>query len=387
MKTYFKQIYMLAALAGATLGLTGCGEDFSQPPLPIVEEGGDPGIYVRVGQDRDPEDADYNPNIGKIGQGTWECPLTVYQARIGTKPAGMTDNVWVCGYIVGWVNSGESLVMQQSNCVFQAPASTSSNILISDFSPAELEELFVEKEYERDSAGELTGRYTVVSDTRWEHCCPVDLVYDTDPRSALGLTAANANNLGKIVSVMGETNLKKYGVFGVKFTSAYVWGCQGKEIAPAQLENFKRVAAFTPDNWYMIAADYQNSWHAAKNMEATRDYLKTGSVMASAGLVTDADFRTYAFYFETAENGCVRIREANGLYLCTDGTDIAFHTTDEPAKPECLFTVEEEGDGPFIIKSKANGSRMMYDTGYGSYGLYKTITAAHVAPSMFILVK
>lgn len=378
MKRYIKSIYALAVAAIMVPALTSCEGEQATPPMPLPEE-----LFIQTGQNTDENAPNYNPNIGKIGQGTWECPLTVWQARIGTKPAGMTDNVWVCGYIVGWVNTGVSLVMQESSCVFEAPASTSGNILISDYSPEELKERFIEKEYDLDQDGNPTGTYKVISDTRWEHCCPVDLVYDTDPRAALGLTSANASNLGKIVSVMGETALKKYGIFGVKLTSAYNWGVQGKYIPPAVPGLFEKVETFTPDNWYVIAAKQDNTWYAGRSTEASRTYLPKTTVSVSDGRIDLANVNNNAFYFEAAEEGAVRIKMHNDLYLCIDGTDIAFHTTATPDR-NCLFTVAPRGDGTFLIKSKVNGNTMLFDTGYGSYGLYSNITADHVYPSLFI---
>lgn len=365
MKRYIRNLFSVALASLCLAGLVSCEGDQATPPLPLPE-----GLF--------------NQN-GEIGQGTWECPLTVWQARIGTKPTGMTDNVWVSGYIVGWVNTGASLVMQESSCVFEAPASTSGNILLSDYTPQELWDRFVEKEEELDQEGVPTGRVTILADHRWEHCCPVDLVYDSEPRSVISLTGSNASNLGKRVSVMGETNLKKYGVFGVKFVSAYNWGPQGKVIEPAVPGIFEKVTQFTPDRWYVVAAPKQNVWYAAKTLEAERDYLGKTQVSIISGRIDIANVNVNAFYFEKVGDG-VRIRMHNGRYLCIDGVDKAFHTTGNPDETICMFSVQENADGTFTIKSKANGTMWMYDTGYESYGLYSSPGADNVYPTLFILL-
>ncbi len=333
--------------------LTSCQGDLAEPPMPLPE-----GIF----------NEDH-----VIGKGTWEVPLTCYQASIGTKPEGMTDNVWVSGYIVGWVNSDISATLKQESAIFSAPASAKSNILLSDYTPAELEEKFVEK----DAQG------TVTADTRWEHVVPVQLVYDTDPRLALNLGDYPAN-LGKRVSVMGETNVKYFGAYSVKFTSAYNWGSQGKDIPAPIPGTFTLTDTFTPDAWYLIG--YEKN--VAKTFESARSFLSTTAVNPiSSTTISLKDIRKNGFYFESTETaGKYRIRMGNGLYLCTDGTDTAYHSTENPDQSICLFTVAPAADGTFTIKAN-NGSQMMYDTQYGSFGLYLTITANHFRPNLYIRTK
>lgn len=354
MKKHIRIFASLAALALAMPMLTSCEGDQAVPPMPLPE-----GLYNQEGE---------------IGKGTWEIPLTSYQARIGTKPTGMTDNVWVTGYIVGWVNSDLGATLKQETAMFTAPSSVKSNVLISDYTPKELEDNFVKK----DDSGNVT------EDTRWEHCTPVQLVYDTDPRPAINL-GDNPGNLGKQLSIMGETNIKYFGVYAVKNTSAFNWGPQGKYIPPAVPGVFKLADTFEADKWYMIVS----SGKAARVFDAERSYLGTTEITVSGGSIAVKNINKNSFYFEAAEDGVYRIKQANGLYLCTDGTDIAFHTTDNPTLPACLFTVEPRSEvpGEYTIKAKSNGQQMMFDSEYSSYGLYRTIGNTHSYPSLYIKVK
>lgn len=355
-----KHINIFASFALAALALplfSSCEGDKAEPPMPLPE-----GIF--------------NQN-GVIGEGTWQVPLTAYQVRIGTLPKGMSDNVWMSGYIVGWVNSNISATLKPENAVFSAPASVKSNLLLSDYDPEELEKLFVVK----DENG------NVVEDTRWEHCAPVNLNYDIN-RQALNL-GDNPGNLGRRnkegeyekLSIMGETNLYYFGVYGMKNTSYYNWGPQGKYVAPAVPGTFKLTDTFTAGKWYLIVAQGNR---AARVLSAERGYLAYTELTVINNQATLANQNNNAFYFENADYGFVRLRQSDGTYLCTDGNDIAFHITTDPNSPATLFSVAVEADGSAVIKAKSNGARMMYDTQYNSYGLYTTITAQHVAPVLFV---
>lgn len=349
MKRYIKStVLALAALLAPAL-LASCAGDKAEPPMNVPEG------LVR-------------PD-GTIGNGTWQSPLTAFQAGLGTSPEGLTGNVWVCGYIVGWVDSSLGATLNQKTAIFQVPASVKSNLLLSWLTPRELEERYVEYDENRE----------VVSDTRWEHCVTVQLVYDTAPRPALNLSE-HPEMLGQMVSICGETNVKYFGVYGIKNTYAFNMGDQGVYIKPPVPGVFRKTAAFTPDRTYLIAHGKQ----VAKALTSSRGYLYMTDVTVSDNTIS-LSTQANAFYFEQAEKG-IRIRQDDGLWFMVDGTDIAMHTTDNPDQAGCYFDVQAEGDGTFTITSKANGGKLMFDTSYTSFGVYTNI-AGKEYPELYELVK
>lgn len=353
MKKHIRIFASLAALALAMPMLTSCEGDQAVPPMPLPE-----GLYNEEGE---------------IGKGTWEEPLTAYQARIGTKPTGMTDNVWVTGYIVGWVNSDLGAVLSEKTAMFTGSASVKSNVLISDYTPEELVEKFVKKDDKGD----------VVEDTRWEHVTPVEAIYGTDSRS-LNL-GDNPSNYKKRVAVYGETGVKKYGVFGVKFTQAYNLGKNiGFPIPPKVPGTFEKANLFVLNQWYLIGHDGR----VAQNFRTDRSYLKIPEDMNDNGdVIKLANKNKFAFYFEDAGLGKVRIKEANGLYLCISENDPALHTTEDYESSDCLFSVQSSGESGMFKITANNGSQLMYDSEYGSFGIYRSITAKYSLPTLYIEVK
>lgn len=125
------------------------------------------------------------------GSGTAEDPFTVGGVLAGAQGS----EVWVTGYIVGWVE-GQVL---STGAHFTVPATVASNVLLAA-SPDE---------------------------TNVANCIPVQLTSGTDVRSAINLQN-NSGNLGRQVSIKG--NLEAYfGTAGLKTTTAYAWGDKGDD--------------------------------------------------------------------------------------------------------------------------------------------------------------
>ena len=125
------------------------------------------------------------------GEGTAESPFTVGGVLAGASGS----DVWVTGYIVGWVN-GQVL---STGAKFSVPATVASNILLAA-SPDE---------------------------TNVANCIPVQLTSGSAVRSGLNLQD-NPGNLGKQVTIKG--NLEAYfGASGLKSTTLYAWGDMGDE--------------------------------------------------------------------------------------------------------------------------------------------------------------
>lgn len=158
--------------------LTGCSDDYAQPPV-VLPEGG-------------------------VGNGLWDSPLTAYQAGLGTTPDDRTEN-WVTGFIVGWVDTNINSVLKEETAKFDVPAGVATNILIAA-SPDE-----------RD----------------WEKCVPVQLPSGA-VRNALSL-ATNPEMQGVQVSVYGTTGSKYCSAYGVRSVSAYALGDKGTEPDPSMI--------------------------------------------------------------------------------------------------------------------------------------------------------
>lgn len=129
-----------------------------------------------------------NPPSGD-GDGTKEKPYTMTQIMALGNP-GTTS--WAKGYIVGWVPAAKI-----AEATFTVPATTYSNVLLAA-SPTE---------------------------TDYNKCVPLQLVANTDIRTAVNL-ADNPGNLGKELLVEGQL-VAYFGVPGIKTPSAYELGGAG----------------------------------------------------------------------------------------------------------------------------------------------------------------
>lgn len=388
---YIKKGILAAGLGAMTL-LGACDEDLSQPPVPA------PGGPVN--------------EAGEviIGDGTWQSPLTVWQVSIGTLPSGMYET-WMTGYIVGWVNSSESAVLNEQTATFSVPASVKSNVLLADYPPERFAELYAAQyrisltgsEYDgqeldvtaiarlqaegRLPADLLTSQVTgpaqtlLREDTRWEHCVPVQLVYDTTPRPALNL-GDNPTALGRQVSIYGQTNVKYFTVYAMKFTSEYEWGAQGHEVAPKIPGVFRLTDEFVADKEYLIAQDKNIVKLVVPNNDG-RGYLYTSEVTISNNTISLASIAN-SFYFENTDDG-IRIRQNDGTYFLIDATDPAMHITDNPDQPGCYFNVVPTADGRFDIVSRLNGKNLQWNAQYASFNVYAPAAGA-IVPQLYVRV-
>lgn len=175
----------LALMAVAGAGLSGCSDDYSQPPIVIPQ-----------------------PD-GLIGDGTWEKPLQTWQANVGTTVDGRTSN-WVTGYIVGWVDTSVSNTMKPESFVIGTPCNVATNMVIAQYP------------YDEEKWAELG--YT------WENCVTVQLP-SGGVRTDLNLVD-NPDNFNKEVSIKGTTGSKYCGVYGVRSVADYNWGPEGKYEEP-----------------------------------------------------------------------------------------------------------------------------------------------------------
>lgn len=166
-KYIFRNLVMLL-IAG--LFITACDNELAQPPV-ILPEGG-------------------------VGTGTWNNPMTAYQASLGSVNDTLSE-VWVKGYIVGYINTNIGNTLNAKSAAFSANGAVATNMLIAS------------------TAGE----------TDWTKCVPVQLPSGA-VRTALSLNTM-PDNLGKLVTIKGQTGSKYCGAYGVRSVSAYNFGDMG----------------------------------------------------------------------------------------------------------------------------------------------------------------
>lgn len=186
-----KKILTLLLVPVSLIGAVSCDDDLAQPPVPTPEGG-----------------------IESIGNGRWDRPMSVYQARLGSVANDtVTDDEgnsfvkeratsWVTGYIVGWIDVDISNVMKEETFKRNVPATVATNIVMAP----------------------------TPDETDWEKCISVQL--PSGPvRSALNLKD-HPENLGVQVTVLGTTGEKYCSVYGVRSVSDYAFGDKGNEPQP-----------------------------------------------------------------------------------------------------------------------------------------------------------
>lgn len=316
MKRIYRHTLYLAAILPAMLA-GGCAGDTAVPPVPVPD-----GIKN--------ED-------GVIGQGTWEIPLTVYQASIGTLPEGMA-NTWVCGYIVGSVNSDISAAISEASVEWEPPFSKKSNILMAA----------------TPDCRDLTK------------VIPVGFTYGYDSRSRLNL-ADNPKMLGKKVSIYGTTAVKYFGEYGMRNATFYKEGSTGIALEDAK---FTAVSGELPDGAYAIYRD----GYIAHTME-TSSYLYGYIATSGNGTVSAiAPQGTLEFTFaRNTDTGNYTIRQSDGRYLTRNGGSpnwAGYDFTDNPADAGAQWRVTPNEDGTYTILNMQLGSSIRFDSQYSSFGLY-----------------
>lgn len=263
------------------------------------------------------------------GDGSADSPFSVPQiinAATGT-------NVWVTGYIVGWVE-GASL---SEGAHFETPAASESNILLA----------------------------ATPDETNVGNCIPVQLLSGTDARAKLNLST-NPDNLGKQVSLLG--NIEKYfGVNAVKGTSGYAWGDKGGEVTPeppADAVNFRKATAIVSGNSYVLVANGK----VAQPLSSAYGYLKVADVtVAEDGTLScPAD---YAFTFTADADKNYTIQDPSGKYVYMKDSYNSFNM-DDNAVDGSAWTVTFSADGACSIKNVAKEKTIQYDAQYTSYGAY-----------------
>ncbi len=252
-------------LLAALVGLASYSEDYVQPPLELPD--------------------------GGIGTGAWDNPMTAYQCRIGSVNPERNES-WVTGYIVGVVNTEVGNVLNERCAQFDGPFTVNTNLLIA------------------------------LSDTvkNWEECATVQLPSGS-VRKALNLVD-NPDNLGKQVTIKGETGTKYCGAYGIRSASDFNWGDKGKEevvLAPIDgpfFQNFEASTSFDTyeaqgwknvmvsgglSGWYVRSFDNNNyitvsAYQGTQNGGPYENWLITPAIDMSKITQKTLEFVTQAAY-------------------------------------------------------------------------------------------
>lgn len=270
------------------------------------------------------------------GDGTADNPYNVGAVMEGASGT----NVWVTGYIVGWV---EGMTLSDG-AHFTTPSSVSSNILLA-----------------------ATPDETAVA-----NCIPIALPNGTAVRTDLNLQN-NPGNLGKEVTLRG--NLASYfGAKGVKEVNLYVWGAKGDDNAtigggggdtpdPGNTVTFKKVTTITSGKQYLLVAAGKM---AVPETSKKYGYLQVADVTETNGEIKAAEANAFTF---TAVTGGYNIKQSDSRFVYQTGTYNSFNFSDTSTEGD-VWTVTAQSDGTFKILNTSVDKFIQYDEKYTSYGSY-----------------
>lgn len=303
MKKTIKYI-MMAAVALTAPVFGSCDEDLAETPI-ILPDGG-------------------------VGTGKWDNPMTVYQCRIGSiNPE--KNPAWVKGYIVGVINVNITNVLSERTAQFDGPFEVNTNLIIA-MSPDE---------------------------RNWENCATVQLPSGA-VRNALNLVD-NPDNLGKLVTIKGQTGEKYCSAYGLRSCEDYNWGDIGKEeveLAPVDgpfYQDFEASTSFDTykaqgwsnvavkgglSGWYVRKFDNTNYITvSAYNGTATggpyENWLITPAIDMSKITEKTLEFVTQAAY--TADNSILEV------YVMTDNNP----KTSTNTRLEAAIATPPQSGGPY----------------------------------------
>lgn len=327
-----KTIYSLAIALAAAAGFASCNEDPVAPPVPEPEGG-----------------------FESVGNGAWDKPVSAYQAVLGYTTGNTDDELWVCGYIVGWIDTDANAThtLDAVSARFTTPATVDSNMLIA-MSPDE---------------------------TDWTKCASVQLP-SGNVRNNLNLVT-HPENLGKQVTIKGTTGSKYCGAYGVRSVSMFNWGDEGiyeepqapVPPVPGILENitFTKVANVDADTQYLLV--FNGNIMAGPVVPATYSYgyLPVSTVTPDGDNIITSTVNT--FYFYTAEGG-YEIRDAYGRYLWwdSDPSHKSFQLTAKRGTEGMIWTVTPQEDGTVAIKNVEMNVTIQYSEQYGNVSAYSNVS-------------
>ena len=274
------------------------------------------------------------------GDGTVESPFLVSQVIGGT---AVGNEVWVEGYIVGWVDGQ----VYTSGANFNANATSQTNLMIA----------------------------ASADETDASKCIPVQLP-SGDVRTALNLQT-NPGNYKKVVKLKG--NIEKYfGITGVKTVTEYV--LDGEAPAPVEGVQFKKVTTVTSGKQYLIVAGTQ----VAQPIAADKNYgwLYVSAATPENDIITVSDAKS--FVITATDKGYTIQQSSDNRYLYQEGTFNSFQIGATVSDSDAAWwDITPNADGTFTILNKGMNKWIQYSPNYTSFGSYDTLQEGAVLPSLY----
>lgn len=325
---------LTAALLSA--GLSSCNEDPVQPPVPEPEGG-----------------------IESVGDGSWDHPLSAYQVRVGFGNDS-EQSYWVCGYIVGWIdtNASPTFSLETASQRFTAEGAGTSNLILA-MTP--------------DVAGPDP---TNPPADAWKQCISVQLS-GGEARNQLNLQN-NPDMLGKQVCIYGST-IPYCGVNGVKFVSYYMEGDKGFKIDPPKVEEknvtFVRVDDIDGPGEYLMVADGKYAAGPVANASYSYGYLPAAEVSVNGDKIVTSTYN--AFEFIEAGGGWY-IRDFYNRYLWWDNdpSHKSFQLDIRVSDYGAVWTVTPRSDGKVDIKNVDEGVMIQYASRFSNFSAYTNTSNA-----------
>ena len=274
------------------------------------------------------------------GDGTVESPFLVSQVIGGT---AVGNEVWVEGYIVGWVDGQ----VYTSGANFNANATSQTNLMLA----------------------------ASADETDASNCIPVQLP-SGDVRTALNLQT-NPGNYKKVVKLKG--NIEKYfGITGVKTVTEYV--LDGEAPAPVEGVQFKKVTTVTSGKQYLIVAGTQ----VAQPIAADKNYgwLYVSAATPENDIITVSDAKS--FVITATDKGYTIQQSSDNRYLYQEGTFNSFQIGATVSDSDAAWwDITPNADGTFTILNKGMNKWIQYSPNYTSFGSYDTLQEGAVLPSLY----
>ena len=274
------------------------------------------------------------------GDGTVESPFLVSQVIGGT---AVGNEVWVEGYIVGWVDGQ----VYTSGANFNANATSQTNLMLA----------------------------ASADETDASKCIPVQLP-SGDVRTALNLQT-NPGNYKKVVKLKG--NIEKYfGITGVKTVTEYV--LDGEAPAPVEGVQFKKVTTVTSGKQYLIVAGTQ----VAQPIAADKNYgwLYVSATTPENDIITVSDAKS--FVITATDKGYTIQQSSDNRYLYQEGTFNSFQIGATVSDSDAAWwDITPNADGTFTILNKGMNKWIQYSPNYTSFGSYDTLQEGAVLPSLY----
>ena len=333
-----KILYASVIALAAGTGITSCDVNFDNPPV-------------------------ISPDLG--GDGKWDAPLSVagayayYNAYYSSAP-DTEKYYWVTGFIVGCVNTTETVfVCNDQTAAFAAPFESKNNLLLAPTPDC----------------------------TDYSRCISLQLPSGV-VRNGLNLNE-NPSNLGREVTVRGYID-KYLGIPGMRSLTHFEWGPLGTDTGDVEVGK-SDYTLLTGDIKSGRAYALVTDGTAAQTVTAAGDngFLYTEAVTIAGNKFNASE--KYGFMFtETSEgSGQYYMTDYKGMFLYQapygSGWSNRPSVSKNPQKENTAYywAPVKNGEGRWVISNVASGSILAYDTNYKSYGIYTSLSEQYKAPELY----